>query len=216
MWLLQSKSYYVFALYPVLFAAGSTKIADFLATKNSKWNYAVAGILLMTTIPYIPHLTPLLPIEKYVEYADISEENGRVELTGDYADMFGWDEQVKVVDSLYHTLPENERKNCVLWAENYGEAGALKVLGKKYDLPNPISRHGSFWKWGYGNENATVWISLGNETPAVQYVFEEVELVRLIRHKYAIGEENGIPLYICRKPKLDIKKWWKDYETLYL
>jgi len=28
-----------------------------------------------------------------------------------------------------------------------------------------------------------------------------VELIKIITHKYAIGEENGMPLYICRKPK---------------
>jgi len=212
MWLLQSKSYYVFALYPILFAAGSVKISSWLENKNGIWNYVVASIILIPSIPFIPHLTPILPIEKYVKYNKMEEHNGRIELTGDYADMFGWEEQVRIVDSLYHSLSDSNKKNCVLWAENYGEAGALKILGKKYGLPNPISRHGSFWKWGYGNENADVWISIGNETPSVEYVFEETELVKIIRHKYAIGEENGIPIYVCRKPKLNIKQWWKDYE----
>ena len=55
--------------------------------------------------------------------------------------MFGWEEQVKLVDSVYQKLTHKEKENCVLWAENYGEAGALKILGKKYNLPNPISRH---------------------------------------------------------------------------
>lgn len=212
MWFLQSKSYYVFALYPVLFAAGSVKITQWIKSKKAIWNYLIAVIILAPSIYYIPHLTPIFSIEKYVNYANIAEQEGRVELTGDYADMFGWEEQVRLVDSLYHSLTEQEQNNCVLWAENYGEAGALTILGKKYGLPKPISRHGSFWKWGYAKENATVWISLGNETPSVEYVFEETELVQMIYHKYAIGEENGIPLYICRKPKLDIKQWWKDYE----
>ncbi len=56
-----------------------------------------------------------------------------------------------------------------------------------------------------------MWISLGNEDPMVEYFFEEKTLVKMIEHKYAIGEENGIPLYICRKPKVDIEQSWKDY-----
>jgi len=100
----------------------------------------------------------------------------------------------------------------VIWAENYGEAGAIKVLGKKYDLPNPISRHGSFWTWGYGNKNAEIWISLGNEKQVLRHVFEEIELVKTITHKYAVAEENNIPLYICRKPKIDIENWWLQYK----
>lgn len=211
MWVLHSKAYYVFAIYPVLFAAGAVKIESLLQ-KKPIWIYVIVIVTLLPSVYFIPELTPILPIEKYVEYAQLEENNGRVELTGDYADMFGWEEQVKLVDSVYQSLSAIEKEHCVLWAENYGEAGALKILGKKYNLPNPISRHGSFWSWGYANENAKVWISIGNEKQSVEYVFEEVELVKLITHKYAVEEENGIPLYICRKPKIDIEKWWKDYE----
>nr|WP_313819601.1 glycosyltransferase family 39 protein [uncultured Allomuricauda sp.] len=211
MWLLNSKAYYVFAIYPALFASGAVKIESLLS-KKPVWTYVITFITLTASIYFIPEATPILPIEKYVEYKNLEEKNGRVELTGDYADMFGWEEQVKLVDSVYQSLSSKEKKNCVLWAENYGEAGALKILGKPYGLPDPISRHGSFWAWGPGNKDADVWISLGNEKPSVEYVFEKVELVKMITHKYAIGEENGIPLYICRKPKIDIEAWWKDYE----
>ena len=88
----------------------------------------------------------------------------------------------------------------------------IKILGKKYDLPNPISRHGSFWTWGYGNKNAEIWISLGNKKQVLRHVFEEIELVKTITHKYAVAEENNIPLYICRKPKIDIENWWQQYK----
>lgn len=212
MWILNSKAYYVFALYPVLFAAGSVKISQWMEGEKTIWIYIISGIILLPSVFFIPHLTPILPIDKYVSYAQLEEQNGRVELEGDYADMFGWEEQVRLVDSLYQSLSDQEQKTCVLWAENYGEAGALKIIGKKYGLPNPVCRHGSFWQWGFGDEKASVWISLGNETPSVQYVFEQTELVKMIYHKYAIGEENGIPLYICRKPKRDIKQWWMEYE----
>ena len=212
MWLLHSKAYYVFAIYPILFASGAV-IIEYLLIKRSNWVYVIAFITLTPSIYFIPELTPILPIEKYVAYAQLEEKNGRIELTGDYADMFGWEEQVKLVDSIYQSLSPKEKSNCVLWAENYGEAGALKILGNKYNLPNPISRHGSFWSWGYGNKSAEVWISLGNEQASVDYVFEEVELIKMITHKYAIGEEQNIPIYLCRKPKIDIEKWWKDYEA---
>ena len=213
MWLLQAKSYYVYGLYPVLFAAGSVQISRYLANKKPFWLYGIAVLLLLPVIDRLPYLTPILPIDSFVDYADLKEdENGRIILTSDYADMFGWEEQVQLVNSVYQSLSKEEQQNCVIWAENYGEAGALKILGKKYRLPNPISRHGSFWKWGYQNTDAAVWISLGNEKGSVESIFEEVELIKIIHHKYAIGEENGIPLYLCRKPKVAIAAWWKAYE----
>lgn len=211
MWILNSKAYYVFAVYPVMFAGGAVKIESLLR-KKSKWVYAVAGMVFVPTIPFIPIATPVLPIEQYVRYAGKQEVNGRVELTGDYADMFGWDEQVMLVDSVYRSLSDVEGRNCVIWTENYGEAGAIQILGDRYGLPDPICRHGSFWLWGYGNKDAAVWISIGNEKAVVESVFDRVELVRIIRHRYAIDEENGIPLYLCRDPKIDLETWWNEYE----
>ncbi|WP_299123353.1 glycosyltransferase family 39 protein [uncultured Winogradskyella sp.] len=212
LWILKAKTYYVFALYPLVFAAGAVTVEKLL-NKKPNWIYAIPISALLLMVYFIPDLTPILSIDNYVKYANLKEQNdGRIELTGDYADMFGWEEQVRLVDSVYRNLSTTEQKNCVIWGENYGEAGALKIIGKEYNLPNPISRHGSFWTWGFGNKNAEVWISLGNEKPAVDYAFDDVQLVKIITHKYAIGEENGIPLYICRNPKVDIEAWWQAYE----
>ncbi|WP_299367617.1 glycosyltransferase family 39 protein [Winogradskyella sp.] len=211
MWLAGAKTYYIFALYPVLFSAGAVFVEHLLA-KRISLVYVVAAIVFLPMVYFIPEATPILPIEKFTAYKGLEEVDGRYELTGDYADMFGWEEQVQLVDSVYQSLSKSERENCVLWAENYGEAGALKILGKRYGLPNPISRHGSFWTWGFGNKDASVWISLGNEQPSVEHVFEDVELIKMITHKYAIDEEHNIPLYICRKPKVDIELWWKAYK----
>ena len=211
LWFLGSKAYYIFGIYPVLFAAGAVTLEK-LTQKKKTWMPVITAITLILALPFVPAATPILPIEQYIKYSNKKVSDGRVELTGDYADMFGWEEQVKLVDSLYQSLSPEEQANCVIWAENYGEAGAVKILGKKYGLPNPISRHGSFWLWGYGDTNAKVWISLGNEKPSVEYVFEEAKLIKIIQHKYAIGEENNIPLYLCRKPKINIKKWWEEYK----
>jgi len=213
MWILKAKAYYFFPAYPVMFAAGAVQFENWFQHRPN-WNYAVAAVLLLPAIPFIPEATPILPIEQYIQYMDIQEnEEGRFNLTGDYADMFGWEEQVALVDSVYQSLLINHHpEDIVIWAENYGEAGAVKILGDKYGLPDPISRHGSFWLWGFGKKDAKVWISLGNEKESVEHVFEEVILVKMITHIYAIGEENGIPLYLCKTPKIDIEEWWQNYE----
>ncbi|GAB5408366.1 MAG: glycosyltransferase family 39 protein [Balneolaceae bacterium] len=212
MWILKAKSYYFFAAYPLVFASGAVKIEQWLSQKPT-WNYVVAGFMFLSVLYFIPTMTPVLAIDTYTKWYGVEEENGRFELTGDYADMFGWEEQVALVDSVYRSLTPQEQENSVLWAENYGEAGALKILGKKYNLPNPISRHGSFWYWGYGNPSAEIWISLGNEKEAVEYAFNDCVLIKTITHKYAIDEENGIPLYLCRNPKVNIPEWWAAYEN---
>ena len=126
--------------------------------------------------------------------------------------MFGWEEQVALVDSVYRSLSEEERKVCILWAENYGEAGAIKVIGDRYQLPNPVCKHGSFWLWGAGNNEGEIAISIGNEEDAVSYFYEDYTLIKMITHPYAIDEEHHIPLYLCRKPRVKLKTYWPNYE----
>ncbi|HLA56942.1 MAG TPA: glycosyltransferase family 39 protein [Flavobacterium sp.] len=212
MWITQSKSYYFFAAYPILFAAGAVKIEKFFQNKPN-WNYAVMAVLILPKVYYIPKLIPVLPIEDFVRYEHLRPDNsGHIELTGDYADMFGWNEQVKLVDSIYKSLPTKDKANCIIFAGNYGEAGAIEILGKPYNLPDPVCANGSFWLWGTGNTNGETCITIGVEKGVVEHLFEECRLVKIITHKYAIDEENNIPVYICHMPKVDIRKIWPTLE----
>jgi hypothetical protein len=212
MWIMQSKAYYFFAIYPVLFAAGAVKIEKLLENKPKR-NYAVASVLFLPILPFLPHAIAILPIETYVSYSKLQpEKNGHLTLNDDYADMFGWEEQVKLVDSLYQSLSTKDKRNCVIWAENYGEAGAIQIIGEKYRLPNPICSNGSFWLWGTGITSGQVCISIGNEKQAVESVYNDCKLIKTVTNKYAIGEENNIPVYICRNLKINIQQKWKSLE----
>ncbi|MEO1712324.1 MAG: hypothetical protein AAFU60_03215 [Bacteroidota bacterium] len=207
---LRAKSYYVYPIYPVLFAAGGVFFERWLRRHRPVWAYLLAASILLPFLYFIPHLTPVLPIDQYIAY--LGQEAEDVELTSDYADMFGWPEQVALVDSIYQSLSAEEQANCTIWAENYGEAGAIQLLGKNYGLPAPISRHGSFWTWGYGNPDPLVWISVGNELPVLESVFQNIQIVRYIDHPFAVAEERGIPVAIGRGLKVDLPSWWASYE----
>jgi hypothetical protein len=210
MWILHSKSYYFFSAYPVLFAAGAVKLEQ-LFERKPFWNYVVAFIIIAPIIYFIPKAIPVLPIEKYVAYEHKKPgADGRIELTGDYADMFGWNEQVQLVDSVYRSLSAEEKGQCFIWTKNYGEAGAVEILGKKYGLPNPVCSHGSFWLWGAGTNSGQICIAVGKEKEVLEKYFKQVTLVRMITHKYAVEEENNIPVFICREPLMDIKQTWGE------
>ncbi|MEN0004295.1 MAG: glycosyltransferase family 39 protein [Bacteroidota bacterium] len=208
-----AKSYYLFALYPIFFAAGGVAFAKIVPPK---WQWVIAiylFCLLGRALVALPHVTPLLPIQSFAQYAGLDyDQTGRLQgLTGDYADMFGWEEQVQLVDSLYQSLSPEEQEQCVLWAENYGEAGAIQHLGRAYKLPPPLCKHGSFWLWEDQHSKAEIAISIGNEPDAVGYFFQDTTLVRMIQHPYAIDEEHNIPVYLCRSPKVYLKDYWPNY-----
>lgn len=210
MWGLKAKPYYFFAAYPVMFAAGAVML-ERISKSKAIVQYGAAFIMFAPIVYYIPRLTPILPIEKYVAYREIKPDSaGRYTLSNDYADMFGWDEQVKLIDSVFRSLPVEERKSAVIWAENYGEAAAVKILGDAYNLPDPFCLSGSFWTFGPPPSEYSVCISVGNESESVDRVFEDAKLVRMITHKYAIGEENNIPVYVCRKPRINFRDRWPE------
>ena len=90
-------------------------MSQLLKQKRRFGYYSIIILLAVTSAPMIPFSTPVLPIDTFVSYADIDkEENGRIILTGDYADMFGWVEQVQLVDSIYQSLSPTDRENCVI------------------------------------------------------------------------------------------------------
>ena len=211
--LAKGKSYYFFAAYPAAFAAGALVIEQLI---KKKWIIAIwLVVALVICAERLPFMLPILPIESFVSYADLEiNKEGRVSgLTSDYADMFGWEEQVALVDSIYQSLSPDEKKHTIIWAENYGEAGAVKIIGDNYNLPDPVCKHGSFWLWGAGENDGEIAISLGNEEGAVSYFYEEYQLIKMIKHPYAIDEEHNIPLYLCRKPKVKFQDYWPKFES---
>ncbi len=213
MWGLKSKGYYFYAAYPVVFAFGAYKLEKLTANKNAVL-YSVVGCITLLSFYFIPKSIPVLPIKTYIAYEKLEpQENGRYILTSDYADMFGWKEQVACIASIYNSLSEEEKQKCILLAENYGEAGALSILGEKYNLPEPVCSHGSFWLWGSGTTSGEIIITLGIEKPVIEKVFREYQLLKIIQHNYAIDEENNIPVYLCKQPKITLKEIWPTLES---
>src|SRR5262249_38043738 len=72
------------------------------------------------------------------------------ELPQHLADQFGWPELARTVSRAYLALPEAERRDAVVVARNYGEAGALDFYARELPLPRVISPHNNYWLWGPG------------------------------------------------------------------
>ena len=105
-----------------------------------------AVVLALGLVP-IPFALPLLPVDRFIFYQQSlhmtpsTEEHLQVGLLPQhYADMFGWEEMVREVAAAYEMLSPEERKHVVVFGQNYGEAGAIDVLGKKYGPPRARQR----------------------------------------------------------------------------
>jgi len=211
------KNYYLFPIYPMLFAAGAVVIECWLANRPAWTRAAVAVVIVLTAIPLVIMSTWMLSPERLLAYQNAigfkpakQEVHHESLLMQPIADQFGWPELVKQVADIYNSLPPEERIETGIWAGNYGEAGAVNLFGPKYGLPTAYSRHQNLWYWGpppqvYRNLIVIQWSLDDVRDNCTSYqAFDHYD-------RWGMGEENS-PIYLCRGVKFDIQKiWWHSH-----
>jgi len=222
---LKAKNYYLAPIYPMLFAAGAAGLeaglARWPATGGKTWpKAAVVAVIVIAAAIFAPLALPLLSPEDYVAYEKAlgtgppkTEVAHRGPLPQIFGDQFGWPELVADVARIYHALPPEERARAGIFANNYGEAGALALFGPRLGLPRPISAHQSYFLWGPGDFKGDVLIVLQDDRESLERLCASVEEAGAHFHPWGMAEENG-PIFVCRglRPTLqamwpDLKKW---------
>ncbi|MBU2444134.1 MAG: hypothetical protein KJ666_00985 [Bacteroidetes bacterium] len=202
---------------PILFASGGVMLEELSFKKFLDWlKYAVVIIVILFGIILSPVVLPILPTETYISYSKklgiaptTAEGLALEELPQFYADMFGWEELAVTITKVYQSLPTEEQENTIVFARNYGQAGAIEYFSSKYPLPKVISPHNNYWIWGKEvSELKTVIVIGGTEEEHLKSC-EEVELVAIHKCKYCIPYENNRPIFLCRKMNVDVKTLWE-------
>jgi 4-amino-4-deoxy-L-arabinose transferase-like glycosyltransferase len=215
--LLQGKPYYAGPLYPTLFAAGALlfeRAAQGLAAEILQ--VGTVAILLAFTALILPLGVPVLPPPAMAEYAHalgvkaaVRTNTGELgSLPQDYADMLGWEEQVATVARVYHTLPDARRKDAVVVAGNYGEAGALDFYGPRYGLPEVVSPAGSYWFFGPGDRPGRVVITIGVPGDDLRRFFDSVETAATVSHPWTVEEERRVTVNVGTRPRTTLQQLW--------
>jgi hypothetical protein len=157
---LHGKDYYLAPAYPMLFAGGAVAIEQWLArsamTRERIWpQAAIASVVVIAGAMFAPVVLPLLSPDNYVAYAQAlhlmppkTEVHHEGRLPQMFGDQFGWPELVAEVAQIYNSLPADQRARTAILTGNYGEAGAINLMGPKYGLPTAISGHQTYYFWG--------------------------------------------------------------------
>lgn len=213
---LKGRIYYVAPIYPMLFAAGAVWIESCIEERH--WEWARQAILIPLTVGGIvaaPLALPILPVEAAASYSNFWDiHKVRVEnydsgkLPQFFADMFGWPNQVKSVASVYKGLSPEDRAQCAILAANYGEAGAIDYFGPSYGLPRAISPHNNYFLWGPGSGSPDIVIAVGMDKGKLEILFADVQRATTILDPYAVPDENNLPIYICRHPRVPLSNAW--------
>jgi hypothetical protein len=65
------------------------------------------------------------------------------------------------VERVYAVLPSAQRAQAYVLTSNYGEAGALQLLGRPGRMPPVISGHNNYYLWGPGRCTGAELITVG-------------------------------------------------------
>jgi len=218
------KNYYLAPVYPMLFAAGAVALDVWLGrSRGVAWLkptfvYAIAvnGIYLM------PITVPVLSPEHFLAYAKtlpvklpINEHShARAALPQWYADQFGWKEIADKTAEAWNRIPPNERADCGIFAQDYGQAGAIDFFGRREGLPGAMSGDRTYWLWGPHNYTGNCMIVLDDRQEVLERYFDHVEFVgRSAPNEWAL--EQQVPVFICKGKKFDswagvwphLKRW---------
>jgi hypothetical protein len=213
---LHGKNYYLAPVYPMLLAAGAVVVDDatdaFHRPKSMPvlLKSAVAVVLIASGAHLTPIVVPVLSPEHFVAYTRylpfrlpvMEHAHARAVLPQWYSDQFGWEEIVAETAIAWNRLAPEEREDCGIFAQDYGQAGAIDFLGRRYGLPRSMSGHQTWFLWGPRSYSGNCMIVLDDNRETLERLWDRVEYVgSSADNQWAL--EKIIPVYICRGKKFD-------------
>ncbi len=223
MLVLHSKDYYLAPAYPVFFAAGA--VAWMTWASQKRWRNALvlafAALEVICLAAFLPFSIPVLPPQQYLAYAkklhfsstDSEVQKEKPLLPQFYADRFGWSDLVEEVARVYRSLPPQEQAVTGVYAGNYGEAGAIDILGRKYGLPMSISGHQTYWLWGpRGYTGKEMIIISGATIDEAQQVYASCRIAGRVDNPLAMPYEHK-NIFLCYGRKVPFQSDWKSQKV---
>lgn len=214
---LKAKGYYAIGLYPVLLAFGSVYLEKILA--NGWLRYVRPIVVLIPIVVFLPILQfvlPVLPPDMIVQKSEKFERIGLLRwedginhsLPQDFADMLGWSELTKIVDSAFNSIAYKE--NTLIHCDNYGQAGAINFYSNQ-NYTQAVSMNADYINWYPLDEMEIKNVILVKEgsDPDINrekemHLFKTISFVGEIENKYA--REYGTRVYLLKGAKQSINK----------
>jgi multisubunit Na+/H+ antiporter MnhE subunit len=220
---LHGKNYYLAPIYPMLLAGGAVVIESAIDRPLRAWlKPAIIVVLLASGAHLAPVVIPVFSPKKFIAYTRtlpfklprMEHSHERAALPQWYADQFGWEEIVAETAVAWNQLGPEERRDCGIFAQDYGQAGAIDFLGRRYGMPPALSGHQTYFLWGPRGYSGNCLIVLDDEKEVLERLWNNVEYVGTSAdNPYAL--EKQIDVFICRGSKFGtlaqlwprVKRW---------
>jgi hypothetical protein len=207
---LGAKGYYVVGIYATLLATGAVAIEGIAVPLRS----ALLGALVAVAALALPLSLPVLPVERLVAYTKLLGLTGRAGTPAHliqpvFAEEFGWERLARNVARVYFGLPGGQRARTAIYADTYGDAGALDYFGPRYGLPPAISSQNNYYLWGTHGYDGSTLVAIGaTRIDVLRQYFRSVRLIGTSDEPLKWVVEGPAPIYLCRDPIAPLSKIW--------
>jgi hypothetical protein len=211
-WIQKGRFYYVAESYPVLIAMGAGVISQWLALRPRWARHAVASIYFAAiSLVGAYAVATIVPIASSGPLRDFALKNN-----GDLREEFGWDELVRTVASIRDSMPPDQRQHLGITTANYGEYGAIEILGRAYGLPMPIGTTNSEWLRGYPTPGPTTIIVIGLDEEEANSIFTGCRWAGHNGNSLGLRNEESKDhpdIFVCGPPRKPWEEVWSEHRN---
>jgi Dolichyl-phosphate-mannose-protein mannosyltransferase len=207
----KGRGYYMAPAYPMLLAAGAVASESWLGSipKIRRWiRWTVEGLYFTGVIAIgVYACAVLVPIASSGRLQQFALKN-----SGDLREELGWDLMLQTLAKVRDTVPAEQRANLGIVVGNYGENGAVELLGSAYHLPTPISGTNSAWLRGYPQSEPTTLIVIGVSDSDRERAFTACRLAATVPYPDGLNNEESndhSQVYLCGPPRIPWPDLWK-------
>jgi Dolichyl-phosphate-mannose-protein mannosyltransferase len=188
------KAYYLASMYPTVIGIGAIPTAAWLARgRKQRLRLASLGLAVVLSVAISAVIAlPVLPERDLPGSASIA-------LNPDLGETVGWPQFIDTISSAWHALPPSTRVHAAIFTDNYGEAGAIDVLGGGHGLPHAFSGHNGFSLWSRPRPDQTTTIVIGFNSPqqARPYFTSCHAVAHISNPVHLNNDEYGEPVLRC-------------------
>jgi Dolichyl-phosphate-mannose-protein mannosyltransferase len=208
----KGRSYYLAAAYPMLIAMGAAAAERWLSSLSKIWRRMIKGVFFTCLIAYGAYACAILiPFASSGPLMNFALKNN-----GDLREEIGWTQLVQTVADIRNSLPSSQRQTVGILVGNYGEQGAIEILGRPYGLPEPISMTNSSWLRGYPTPPPSTLIVIGFSQQDANEAFTACRLAGHNGNTQVVRNEESQDhpdIFVCGGPRMPWPEFWKEYQN---
>jgi hypothetical protein len=207
----KGRGYYLGPAYPMLMAMGAVVGERWCTLLPKIWKRTVQAVYFTGAAVVGLYICALiLPLASSGPLRDFA-----LKRNGDLREEIGWNELVAAVAGIRDSLPPEQQASLGVVVGNYGEQGAIEILGSAYHLPAPISTTNSAWLRGYPTPQPTTLIVLGFSREDADQAFTSCRLAGHNGNSQGVKNEESRwdpDIFVCGPPRLPWPEFWKEYQ----